>query len=128
MRRLTAALVAASSLTLAAAAPAPDDEDKVTSIPSGFYRLQIAAKLPGKHPDWDYLAYDGVHRRLFIARRAAGLWVYDTVTNRLTKYSWRRCGHTYPKTQSWLFDERRRLGHGVQPDDARADQAREVCR
>jgi hypothetical protein len=68
---------------LLAAAPAPDDEDKVASIPTGFYRLQTAVKLPGARPDWDYLAYDGARHHLFIARRAAGLWVYDTLSKRL---------------------------------------------
>jgi len=80
-----AALLAVSSLALVAAAPPPDDEDKVASIPAGFYRLQSAVKLPGAHPDWDYLAYDGAHHHLFIARRAAGLWVYDTATNKLIR-------------------------------------------
>lgn len=85
MRRLITALVAASSLALVAAAPAPDDEDKVAAIPAGFYRLQSAVKLPGAHPDWDYLAYDAARHHLFVARRAAGLWVYDTVANKLIR-------------------------------------------
>ncbi len=84
MRRLITALMAVSSLALVAAAPA-EDEEKPAPIPTGFFRLQSAVKLQGKRPDWDYLAYDGVHHHLFIARRADGLWVYDTVANRMIR-------------------------------------------
>ncbi len=48
------------------------------AIKPQFFRLQSAVKLPGADPDWDYLAYDRLHARLFIARRDAGLWVFDT--------------------------------------------------
>lgn len=85
MRRIFAALIVAASTALTAAAPAPDGEDKVASAPAGFYRLQSAVKLPGKSPDWDYLAYDAARHHLFIARRAAGLWVFDTASNRLIR-------------------------------------------
>jgi len=85
VRRVFTALIATASLALIAAAAAPDDEDKIASIPAGFYRLQSAVKLPGNSPDWDYLAYDTAHHHLFIARRAAGLWVFDTRSNRLIR-------------------------------------------
>lgn len=55
------------------------------AIPAQFFRLQSAVKLPGADPDWDYLAYDRQHRRLFIARRDAGLWVFDTRNQRLIR-------------------------------------------
>jgi len=48
------------------------------AIPAQFFRLQSAITLPGADPDWDYLAYDRQRARLFIARRDAGLWVFDT--------------------------------------------------
>lgn len=48
------------------------------AIPARYFRLQSAVTLPGADPDWDYLAYDRQHARLFIARRDAGLWVFDT--------------------------------------------------
>ena len=50
-----------------------------------FFRLQSAVILPGKDPDWDYLAYDASRARLFIARRDAGLWVFDTRKQRLIR-------------------------------------------
>ena len=52
-------------------------------IPGGFYRLASSVVLPGRSPDWDYLAYDPRHHHLFIARREAGLWVFDTAHGRL---------------------------------------------
>lgn len=53
--------------------------------PAGFLRLQSAVTLPGKAPDWDYLAYDAARHHLFIARRDDGLWVYDTQARRLIR-------------------------------------------
>ena len=53
------------------------------AIPASFFKLQSAVKLAGKSPDWDYLAYDSTRHRLFIARRDDGLWVYDTVAQKL---------------------------------------------
>jgi DNA-binding beta-propeller fold protein YncE len=47
--------------------------------------LHAAVKLVGKAPDWDYLSYDAARGRLFIARRDAGLWVYDTRRQRLLR-------------------------------------------
>ena len=55
------------------------------AIPAQFFRLQSAVKLPGADPDWDYLAYDRLHARLFIARRDAGLWVFDTRKQQLIR-------------------------------------------
>ncbi|WP_295636121.1 hypothetical protein [Novosphingobium sp.] len=54
-------------------------------MPAGFFRLQAAVKLAGKAPDWDYLSYDAVRSHLFIARRDAGLWVFDTRKQRLLR-------------------------------------------
>lgn len=54
-------------------------------IPDTFYRLQSAVILPGVSPDWDYLAYDAPRHRLFIARRGAGLWAFDTSTHRIER-------------------------------------------
>lgn len=59
-------------------------EDKAP-IPAGFFRLHAAVKLIGKAPDWDYLSYDPARGHLFIARRDAGLWVYDTRRQRLLR-------------------------------------------
>jgi DNA-binding beta-propeller fold protein YncE len=56
---------------------------KKDANPPQFFRLQSAVKLPGADPDWDYLAYDQLHEHLFIARRDAGLWVFDTRKQRL---------------------------------------------
>ena len=80
MGRLLSALLA---LGCVAAAPPPDPEDARAPIPASFYRLAASARLPGKAPDWDYLAYDETRGRLFVARRGAGLWVFDTRRNRL---------------------------------------------
>lgn len=73
------------ALGLVAAAPPPDPEDARAPVPAGFYRLVHEAKLPGKAPDWDYLAYDPVRAHLFIARRGAGLFVFDTKGQRLVR-------------------------------------------
>ena len=59
-------------------------EDKAP-VPAGFFRLHTAVKLAGNAPDWDYLSYDAARGRLFIARRDAGLWVYDTRRQRLLR-------------------------------------------
>lgn len=82
MKRLILPLIALGSI---AAAPPPDPEDARAPVPAGFYRLASAVKLPGKSPDWDYLAYDAARGRLFIARRDAGLWAFDTKAQRLVK-------------------------------------------
>ena len=60
-------------------------EAKKGGIPSDFYRLQSAVTLPGASPDWDYLAYDVPRHRLFIARRGAGLWAFDTRAHRIER-------------------------------------------
>ena len=72
-------------LALSAASPTPDPEDARRPIPASFYRLAAAVPLPGKAPDWDYLAYDSAHEHLFIARRGAGLWVFDTRRQQLIR-------------------------------------------
>ena len=59
-------------------------EDKAPA-PAGFFRLRAAVKLAGKAPDWDYLSYDAARGHLFIARRDAGLWVFDTRRQRLLR-------------------------------------------
>ena len=81
MRRLILPLLALGGI---AAAP-PDPEDAKAPVPAGFYRLAHAVTLPGKSPDWDYLAWDGAREHLFIARRGAGLWVFDTRAQRLVR-------------------------------------------
>ena len=75
--------LASAGLLLAAAATLYSPAEAKAPIPEGFYRLQSAVKLPGKSPDWDYLALDAKRHRLFIARRGDGLWVYDTRLGRL---------------------------------------------
>lgn len=72
----------ALALLLIAPGSARTHED---AAETAFFRLQHAVKLPGNDPDWDYLAYDRTHRRLFIARRDAGLWVFDTARQRLLR-------------------------------------------
>lgn len=47
------------------------------------FRLIDAVTLAGKAPEWDYLAWDAAHGRLFIGRRDAGLSVYDAATRRI---------------------------------------------
>jgi DNA-binding beta-propeller fold protein YncE len=71
----------ATALVALAATPALAKEGG--PIPARFFKLQSAVKLAGKAPDWDYLALDAARHHLFIARRGAGLWVYDTAANRL---------------------------------------------
>lgn len=75
-RRLIA-LGACAALTAIASWPNLALAQKDT-VPARFFRLQSAITLSGADPDWDYLAYDQRHARLFIARRDAGLWVFDT--------------------------------------------------
>lgn len=75
----------ASAVLLACASFPSQPLAKGNAIPSQFFRLQFAVKLPGADPDWDYLAYDRSHKRLFIARRDEGLWVFDTRKQRLER-------------------------------------------
>ena len=82
MRRLILAVLA---LCCVAAATPPDPEAAKAPIPAGFYRLSAETHLPGKAPDWDYLAYDAARGRLFIARRGDGLWVFDTKAQRMLR-------------------------------------------
>ena len=42
------------------------------------YRLESAVTLKGASPAWDYLAVDPARSYLFVARRGAGVTVYDT--------------------------------------------------
>ena len=79
-----AALGTVAGLTAVACWPGSASAQK-DAIPAPFFHLQSAVKLPGADPDWDYLAYDRQHARLFIARRDAGLWVFDTRTQRLIR-------------------------------------------
>lgn len=53
------------------------------STPLVPFRLVEAVKLAGTAPEWDYLAWDNAHARLFIGRRDGGLAVYDPATRHL---------------------------------------------
>ena len=88
MRRLIFAMLALACT----GAAAPDPEDAKAPIPAGFYRLASSAALPGKAPEWDYLAYEPAREHLFIARRGAGLWVFDTRHQRLVRQIARSAG------------------------------------
>lgn len=74
---LVALLTSAGLPSLALASPA--------AVSPQYFRLQSAVVLPGPDPDWDYLAYDTSNDRLYIARRDAGLWVFDTRKQRLIR-------------------------------------------
>ena len=78
-----ATLIGAGPPPAPAPAPTGEPDDSRAPIPSGFYRLASAVRLAGASPDWDYLAYDAARGHLFIARRGAGLWVFDTRTRKL---------------------------------------------
>ena len=67
------------------AAVAVAGEDARPPIPDTFYRPVHAVRVAGKAPDWDYLALDPARQRLFIARRGAGLWVFDTAHQRMLR-------------------------------------------
>lgn len=75
---------AAAVMTLAACWPGLAIAQR-NAIPTRFFRLQHAVALPGPDPDWDYLAYDRQRERLFVARRDAGLWVFDTRKQQLIR-------------------------------------------
>ena len=47
------------------------------------FQLVDAVNLAGNSPEWDYLAWDKAHARLFIGRRGGGLAVYDPATRRV---------------------------------------------
>ncbi len=76
---MRAGVIAAAALLATSAVAAKEGG----SIPASFFKLQSAVKLAGKSPDWDYLAFDAARHHLFIARRDAGLWVFDTLTQKL---------------------------------------------
>lgn len=78
------ALGTAAALAVAACWPGLAIAQRNSSA-ARYFRLQHAISLPGADPDWDYLAYDRQHERLFIARRDAGLWVFDTRKQRLIR-------------------------------------------
>ena len=82
---IAAALLSLGVGAAASGAKTPDPADAKAQIPAGFYRLAAKAHLAGKAPDWDYLAYDAARGHLFIARRGAGLWVFDTRTQKLLR-------------------------------------------
>jgi len=46
-----------------------------------FYRLESTLRLQSASPEWDYLALDQAHARLFIARRGDGAAVVDVRNN-----------------------------------------------
>lgn len=81
------------------------------AAPTQFFRLQSAVKLPGTDPDWDYLAYDRQNARLFIARRDAGLWVFDTRRQQLI----RKIAQTQGAGATLLLPERNR-GFAINED------------
>lgn len=81
-RSLMIAGLAAAAMAGTLIAGAAGAEAKAP-VPAGFYRLETAVTLAGKSPDWDYLSYDAARAHLFIARRGAGLWVFDTRRQRL---------------------------------------------
>lgn len=77
--RLLPVLAVLLSATVGGAA----DAEPRASIPATFYKLKAEVALPGRSPDWDYLALDSKRQHLFIARRGAGLFVFDTARQRL---------------------------------------------
>lgn len=81
------------------------------AAPAQFFRLQSAVMMPGADPDWDYLAYDRMHARLFIARRDAGLWVFDTRKQQLV----RKIGLTQGAGAALLVPELNR-GYSINED------------
>jgi len=49
-----------------------------------FYRLDSALKIPSPtNPSWDYLTFDNVNNRLFIARREDGILIYNPNTKKI---------------------------------------------
>lgn len=107
MHRILLPLLA---MVATAASPTPDLDEKRAPIPAGFYRLATAVQLPGKSPDWDYLAYDPARAHLFVARREAGLWVFDTRRQRLL----RRIANTKGAGATLLLPE---LGRGYSTNE-----------
>lgn len=83
--RVSFGRVSLATVLLAAACLPSFAEAEKAGGATGFYRLKSAVTLPGPDPDWDYLAYDKARGRLFIARRDAGLWVFDTYRQRLIR-------------------------------------------
>ncbi len=96
MTRLILPLLAMACM---GAAP-PDPEDVRAPVPAGFFRLASSVRLPGKSPDWDYLAFDPLRSHLFIARRGAGLWVFDTLHQRWAGVS-RSTRTVRPRCSTW---------------------------
>ncbi len=70
LARALALLLVAAALSAAADVP--------KGVPGSFFRLRAATKLPGKAPEWDYLAYDSTRALLMVGRRDEGLTVFDT--------------------------------------------------
>ena len=50
-----------------------------------FYRLEAAAVLRSKSPEWDYLTLDEARGYLFIGRRSDGVTVYDVKSKKVVR-------------------------------------------
>lgn len=50
-----------------------------------IYRLGRTTVLEGAHPHWDYLSFDSARGYLFIARREAGVTVFDVMRRRIVR-------------------------------------------
>jgi hypothetical protein len=61
----------------------------LTGSPAGaedapkFYQLQTVINLGGSGTSWDHIDYDQAAHRLYLSRRADGLTVVDTLTNKV---------------------------------------------
>lgn len=77
VRLITAAMLLALATAAASAKPSPGPS------PSSVYRLERVVKMAGKAPSWDHLTFDPATGRLYIARRLAGVTVFDTRRHRI---------------------------------------------
>lgn len=64
-------------------APAPSVAPAAAPSPYVGYRLESAQVLPGPGASWDYVIMDAAGRRVFLARRAAGVTVINADTRQV---------------------------------------------
>ncbi len=84
MSRIRFSLLASVVLSGFVAAASHGAQAQDQASPTVSYALKSETKFAGQKVGWDYLNFDAGSRRLFIARRDAGIWAYSPDTGSMT--------------------------------------------
>ena len=85
MRYVTLTTLISIMLSTSGVVPMQQAVAQDVKPPEPFYVLKRETKFPGNKVGWDYLNFDKSSRRLFIARRDEGVWVYTPDTGKMEK-------------------------------------------